>query len=239
MDLTFFTPPDVPEIGTSGVLLVDKPQTWTSFDVVNKLKRVLKQKKIGHAGTLDPMATGLLIVCVGRSATKHIEQFMGMEKTYTATLRLGEVTPSYDADTPVSEFRAWQHLSESDIRAACLAFKGEIEQRPPLFSALKIDGERLYKKARRGENIEVPTRTVHIAELSVLRIDGQAVEIEVRCSKGTYIRSLAFDIGEKLGCGAHLVGLRRTQIGTYRVENAFQMRDFIDQNPTESPTDIS
>lgn len=223
MDLPFFNPPDVPEIGASGVLLIDKPQTWTSFDVVNKLKRLLQQKKIGHAGTLDPMATGLLIVCVGRAATKHIDQFMGMEKVYTATFRLGESTPSYDADSEVTQTRAWQHLSEDDIRSACAAFEGEIEQRPPIFSAIKIGGERLYKKARRGEEVEIPTRKVFIHHLKVLEIRGQEVAVEVKCSKGTYIRSLAHDIGEVLGCGAHLSALRRTQIGEFKVENAYQL----------------
>jgi tRNA pseudouridine55 synthase len=224
-ELTFFNPPDVPEMGASGVLLVDKPQTWTSFDVVNKLKGILKQKKIGHAGTLDPMATGLLIVCVGRSATKHIDQFMGMEKGYTATLRLGEITPSYDADSEVTQISEWKHLSEAEIEAACMQFVGEIEQRPPIFSAIKIAGERLYKKARRGEEIDIPTRKVQILSLELLSINGQDVQIAVKCSKGTYIRSLAHDIGQVLGCGAHLIALRRTQIGNYHVDNAFNLSD--------------
>ena len=202
------------------VLLVDKPAGWTSFDVIRRLRRVLPVRKIGHAGTLDPMATGLLICLVGR-ATKLMEAFMGMPKEYTGTLRLGEVTPSYDADTEVSERRDWRHLTDADLEAARLRFVGDIEQRPPIYSAVKVEGERLYKKARRGETMETPPRRVSVTAFELTGRDGADVSFLVRCSKGTYVRSLAHDFGAVLGVGAHLVALRRTAIGPYRVDRAW------------------
>lgn len=214
--------PSMPASWERAVLLVDKPPGWSSFDVIRRLRRLLTVRKIGHAGTLDPMATGLLICLVGR-ATKLQDTFMGLGKTYTGTLRLGEITPSYDAETDVVERQAWQHLTDDDLDAARQAFLGQIEQRPPMYSAVKVGGERLYKKARRGETIERPPRTVTLEEFSILRRDGADVDFRVRCSKGTYIRSLAHDFGATLGVGAHLTALRRTAIGPHRVEDAWTL----------------
>lgn len=206
-----------------GIFLMDKPQTWTSFDVVAKMRNLLRIKKIGHAGTLDPMATGLLIVCVGRAATSQIDSFMGMDKTYIGSMRLGEVTPSYDADAEVTERIPAEHITLADVEAAKAAFVGAIEQRPPMFSAIKIGGERLYKKARRGEEIELPLRQVTIHEFTLLEKNGNDVTFRVRCSKGTYIRSLAHDLGQVLGVGAHLNMLRRTAIGDFSIEDAWTL----------------
>jgi len=170
------------------VLPVDKPKGWSSFDVIRKLRKVLGIRKIGHAGTLDPMATGLLICLVGR-ATKLMESFMHLPKTYTGTLRLGEVTPSYDAETEVTERMAWTHVTDEDLEHARKAFLGEITQRPPMYSAIKVGGERLYKKARRGEVVERPPRTVRIDAFTLTGRDGADVSFRVQCSKGTYVRS--------------------------------------------------
>ena len=212
--------PDLPDDYGRVVLLMDKPKGWSSFDVIRKLRRLLPVRKIGHAGTLDPMATGLLICLVGR-ATKLMETFMGLPKTYEGTLRLGEVTPSYDAETEVAERHAWQHLTEADLEAARTQFVGEIIQHAPMYSAVKVGGERLYKKARRGEAVERPPRQVRIDAFDLTGWDGADVSFHVDCSKGTYIRSLAHDMGQTLGVGAHLVALRRTAIGPYRVDKAW------------------
>jgi len=218
--------PNLPEGYERAVLLVDKPRGWTSFDVIRKLRGLLSHaagtrvRKIGHAGTLDPMATGLLICLIGR-ATKQMEAFMGLTKTYEGTLRLGEITPSYDAETDVSEQRAWEHLTQADLETARLEFLGLITQLPPMYSAVKVGGERLYKKARRGEEVERPTRQVRIDALGWTAWEGPDVSFAVQCSKGTYIRSLAHDLGQRLGVGAHLVALRRTAIGPYRVAEAW------------------
>ena len=218
--------PNLPEGFERAVLLVDKPRGWTSFDVIRKLRGLLSRaagvrvRKIGHAGTLDPMATGLLICLVGR-ATKQMEAFMGLPKTYEGTLRLGEVTPSYDTETDVSERRAWEHLTPSNLEAARQAFLGPITQRAPMYSAVKVGGERLYKKARRGEEVERPPRPVRIDAFDVTGWEGSDVSFDVQCSKGTYIRSLAHDFGQRLGVGAHLVALRRTAIGPYPVDEAW------------------
>lgn len=220
---------------TAGIFLVDKPKEWTSFDVVAKMRRILHIKKIGHAGTLDPMATGLLLVCVGRTATSQIDTFMGMEKEYTGMIRLGETTESYDAESEVLETVSADHLTLAEVQAAGMAFRGEIGQRPPMFSAIKIGGERLYKKARRGEMVKVPERSVTIYDFDLLGKSGNDVPFRVRCSKGTYIRSLAHDLGQKLGVGAHLTVLRRTGIGPFRVEDAWTMPQLMEiQRPTIS-----
>jgi tRNA pseudouridine55 synthase len=213
-------PPDLPESFESVVLPVDKPHGWSSFDVVRKLRRLLGVKKIGHAGTLDPMATGLLICLVGR-ATRQMEHFMHQPKEYTGTLRLGQTTDSYDAEGTIVSERAWEHVGLEDVRAAGERFVGEIEQRTPMFSAVKVGGERLYRKARRGETIERPTRRVTVYALEITDRRGRDVDFRVSCSRGTYIRALASDMGEILGCGAHLVALRRTAIGDTRVEEAW------------------
>ena len=212
--------PDLPTDFGRLVLLVDKPQGWSSFDVIRKLRRLLPVRKIGHAGTLDPMATGLLICLIGR-ATKLMEVFMGLPKAYTGTLRLGEVTPSFDAETEVSGRVAWDHLTEADLEAARHLFLGDLTQTPPMYSAVKVDGERLYKKARRGESVERPPRQVRIDAFDLTRWDGPDVSFRVECSKGTYIRSLADDFGRALGVGAHLTVLRRTAIGPHRVDAAW------------------
>lgn len=200
---------------------MDKPKGWSSFDVIRCLRRLLSIRKIGHAGTLDPMATGLLIVLVGRKATKQMQHFMDLPKRYTGTLRLGEVTPSYDAETDVTERKPWACVSQEALAQAAASFTGTITQRPPMYSAVKVKGERLYKKARRGETVDRPPRVVTIEELTWTGRDGADVSFQVKCSKGTYIRSLAHDIGQSLGCGAYLVQLRRTAIGPYEVDRAW------------------
>ena len=207
---------------TGEVLLLDKPLTWTSFDVVRKVKNALRIKKIGHAGTLDPLATGLLILCTGRK-TKDIDQIQAQEKEYTGTFRLGETTPSFDLETAVDLVRPYAHLTDAEIMAATLPFMGTIQQTPPLFSAVKIDGQRAYEIARQGKEAEIKSKTVEIKTFELTRIALPEVDFRVVCSKGTYIRSLARDLGVALGCGAHLTRLVRTRIGEYRVEDAFSL----------------
>lgn len=214
--------PRLPAPDAAAALLIDKPKGWSSFDVIRRLRPLLGVRKIGHAGTLDPMATGLLICLLGR-ATKQMEAFMGLPKQYAGTLRLGETTPSYDAETPVEAVRPWEHLTDADLEAARQAFVGLIAQRPPLYSAVKVGGERLYKKARRGELAERPVRQVEVTRFALTARRGPEVDFEVDCSKGTYIRSMAHDFGEALGVGAHLVALRRVAIGPHRVGAAWTM----------------
>ncbi|QXD14792.1 tRNA pseudouridine(55) synthase TruB [Rhodocaloribacter litoris] len=216
--------PRLPATFEQAVLPVDKPPGWSSFDVIRALRRLLGVRKIGHAGTLDPMATGLLICLVGR-ATKRMASFMELPKTYEGTLRLGEVTPSYDAETEVAERRPWEHVTEAMLEEVRRRFVGEVEQQPPMYSAVKVGGERLYRKARRGEVVERPPRRVRIAAFELTGRDGPDVSFRVHCSKGTYIRTLAHDFGQVLGCGAHLVALRRTAIGPYGVEAAWRLQD--------------
>ncbi|MDB5234927.1 MAG: pseudouridine synthase [Hymenobacter sp.] len=207
---------------TGEVLLLDKPLTWTSFDVVRKVKNALRIKKIGHAGTLDPLATGLLILCTGRK-TKEIDLIQAQEKEYTGTFRLGETTPSFDLETAVDMARPYAHLTEAQITAATLPFIGQIQQTPPLFSAVKIDGKRAYEIARQGLEAEIKSKTVEIKSFELTRIALPEVDFRVVCSKGTYIRSLARDLGLALGCGAHLTRLMRSRIGEYRVEDAYSL----------------
>jgi tRNA pseudouridine55 synthase len=220
MEIVYYYP-DFPS-REAAALLVDKPQGWTSFDVIRKLRRILGVKKIGHAGTLDPMATGLLICLVGK-ATKTMEHFLGLPKTYTGTLRLGEETPSYDADLEVTVRREWSQVTASDLESTRQQFLGEIEQIPPMYSAVKVGGERLYKKARRGEVIERAARKVVIYDFKLTDVAGPDVSFEIRCTKGTYIRSLAHDFGAVLGVGAHLTALRRTTIGEHHVNKAWSI----------------
>ncbi|MTI22071.1 tRNA pseudouridine(55) synthase TruB [Fulvivirga sp. RKSG066] len=201
------------------VLLVDKPLTWTSFDVVKKLRYHLKVKKIGHAGTLDPLATGLLILCTGKM-TKQIEKFQAQEKEYTGQFVLGQTTPSYDLETEPTEPVDISHITESDIKSKTTQFTGVIEQTPPVFSAIKVKGKRAYESARKGEDIKLKSRQVEISEFDITAIDNNAVSFRVVCSKGTYIRSLAHDFGQALGVGAYLSKLRRTRIGDFKVDNA-------------------
>ncbi|WP_028296857.1 tRNA pseudouridine(55) synthase TruB [Olivibacter sitiensis] len=208
------------------VLLVDKPYKWTSFDVVSKIRNSLKPLKIkvGHAGTLDPLATGLLIVCTGKK-TKTIDELQAQEKEYTGSFVLGSTTPTYDLESEPSEAVSLEGLSEDKINSACALFLGNIEQYPPAHSAVKVGGERLYEKARRGEEIELKARAVTIMAFDITRIDLPEVDFRVVCSKGTYIRSLAHDFGQTLGVGAYLGALRRTRSGDFHVDDAFQVLD--------------
>lgn len=214
--------PTLPSSWHGAALGFDKPQGWSSFDVIRKLRPLLQIKKIGHAGTLDPMATGLLICLVGR-ATKAMTRFLELEKTYTGTLKLGEVTPSYDAETPVTATAPWAQVALEDIQRARDGFLGPITQLTPMYAAVKVGGERLYKKARRGETVPRPPREVHVSSFDLVGVDGPYVSFEVTCSKGTYIRSLAHDLGQRLGCGAHLTALRRTAIGPFHVDGAWTL----------------
>ena len=209
-------------------ILIDKPKGITSFGAIRRLRRVFGIKKVGHAGTLDPMATGLLIVLVGRKATREQDRFTGLPKVYSGAIRLGETTASYDTETPVEESKPTDHLTESDLEAARQKFVGEIEQYPPMFSAIKVGGERLYKKARRGEMIEIKPRHVTISRFDLVERRGSDVDFLVHCTKGTYIRSLAHDLGEELGVGGHLVALRREAIGPYRVEDAWGLEELVE-----------
>jgi len=201
------------------VFLVNKPYTWTSFDVVNKLRYLLKTKKIGHAGTLDPLATGLLIVCSGKM-TKRINDFMGMEKEYTGRFVLGQTTPSYDLETIPSEPRDISHLTHETITGITKRFLGTIEQLPPAHSAIKINGKRAYEFARAGNDVALKPRPVEIRTFEITSIDLPSVSFRVVCSKGTYIRSLARDVGSALGVGAYLSELCRTRIGDFVLEKA-------------------
>ncbi|KAG2435888.1 hypothetical protein HXX76_007083 [Chlamydomonas incerta] len=215
----------------NGVILVDKPLGWTSFDVCGKIRnmiRFLEVKKVGHAGTLDPNATGLLIVCTGKG-TKFCDDFQAQDKEYSGTLRLGEFTPSYDAESEVTERSAWEHITDEELQAAAARFVGDIMQVPPMFSAIKVGGMKMYQLAREGQALELPPRPVTISSLRVWRdaASRQDVHFYVHCTKGTYIRSLAHDLGRALGSHAHLVALRREASGDYRVSDAWQMADLI------------
>jgi len=207
------------------ILLIDKPLEWSSFQAVNALKWAIRKKfglkkiKIGHAGTLDPLATGLLIICTGKF-TKRIPELQGQVKEYTGTFTLGATTPSYDMETEVNETFPTDHLSDKTIHEATKSFLGEIEQVPPIFSALKKDGKRLYELAREGKQVEIKSRKIEILEFEITRIALPEVDFRVVCSKGTYIRSLAHDFGKAVGSGAYLSKLRRTKIGDFNVDNA-------------------
>ena len=213
------------------VLLIDKPLNWTSFQVVNKVRWLIKQRfglkkiKVGHAGTLDPLATGLLILCTGKF-TKKIETFQAQEKEYTGTFTLGATTPSYDLETEIDQTFDISEITSEEVNKATEQFTGEIQQQPPVFSALKKEGKRLYEYARAGEEVEIPKRTVHISAFEITQIELPAVDFKVACSKGTYIRSLAHDFGKALQNGAHLSALRRTKIGDFSVEKAITIEDF-------------
>lgn len=204
-------------------LLVDKPEGLTSFDVVERVRAETGADKVGHAGTLDPMATGLLIVLVSRTATRLQEAFMHLPKTYEGTMRLGQRTPSHDAETEVEEETDVSHLARNDIEAARQQFLGWIEQVPPMYSAVRVDGERLYEKARRGETVDRPPRQVRIDEFDLQGWSPPSLAFSVVCSKGTYIRGLARDLGDELGVGAHLTALRRKEVGPYSVSDAWPL----------------
>lgn len=214
------------------VLLIDKPLNWTSFQVVNKLRWKirktfnLKKIKVGHAGTLDPLATGLLVICTGKM-TKQIEGFQAQIKEYTGTIALGSTTPSFDLETDVNKTFPTNHITEELIHETTKQFIGEIDQYPPVFSAIKKDGKRLYEFARAGESVEIKSRKITISEFDITKIEGQNIDFRVVCSKGTYIRSLANDFGKAMNSGSHLSVLRRTKIGAFDVDNAMSIDDFI------------
>ena len=214
------------------VLLIDKPLEWTSFQAVNKLRWHIKQRfgikkiKVGHAGTLDPLATGLLIICTGKQ-TKQIHIYQGQVKEYTGTFTIGATTPSYDLETEIDKKYPIAHISEELIKQSAIQFIGDIQQKPPIFSAIKKDGKRLYELARKGETTEIKARNVTIFEFEITKINLPEIEFRVACSKGTYIRSLAFDFGKALGSGAYLSSLRRTKIGDFSVDKAVSIEHFI------------
>ena len=214
------------------VLLIDKPLEWTSFQAVNKIRWHIKQRfkikkiKVGHAGTLDPLATGLLIICTGKQ-TKQINIYQGQIKEYTGTFTIGATTPSYDLETEVDKTFSTDHITEELLHETTKQVVGEIQQKPPMFSAIKKDGKRLYELARKGETTEIKARTVTVSEFEITKINLQEVEFRVVCSKGTYIRSLAFDFGLALNSGAHLSALRRTKIGDFSVDNGVSIEGFI------------
>ncbi len=208
------------------VLLIDKPKEWTSFDAVKKIRNAIKIKKVGHAGTLDPLATGLLIICTGKF-TKKIDEYQAQEKEYTGTFTLGATTASGDLEQDVIPAGSLENITEEHILAATHQFTGDIEQIPPAHSAIKVDGERVYKKARKGIEVILKPRAVTIHHFEITAIDLPVVAFKVICSKGTYIRSLAMDLGQALGCGAYLSDLRRTRIGEFSINNALSLNDFI------------
>lgn len=215
------------------VLLIDKPLDWTSFQVVNKLRWAIRKKhnlkkiKVGHAGTLDPLATGLLVICTGKK-TKEIQTFQGQEKVYTGTIVLGSTTPSYDLETEIDQTFPTEHISETLIHETTKQFIGDIQQFPPVFSAIKKEGKRLYEFAREGKEVEIQSRTINISEFEITQINGLQVDFRVVCSKGTYIRSLAHDFGKALNSGGHLSALRRTRIGDFSIENSQSIDSFLD-----------
>lgn len=212
------------------VLLLNKPLGWTSFDVVNKLRKKLKIKKIGHAGTLDPLATGLLVICTGKM-TKQIDRFQAQEKEYTGKLILGQTTPSHDLETQVTEPVSIEHISEHDLLTTVKKFQGTIQQIPPLHSAIKVDGQRAYAFARKGKEVELKPREVVVSTFEITEVQKPALKFRIVCSKGTYIRSLARDFGNELGVGAYLSELCRTRIGDFRLEQALSLDDINPELP--------
>ena len=217
---------------TGEMILIDKELNWTSFDVVSKLRNSIKKKlnikkiKVGHAGTLDPLATGLLIICTGKM-TKKINKFSGLNKTYVGKMTIGSTTPSYDLETKPNVYYPTEHINKNLIIKTAKKFVGKIEQKPPVFSAVKKDGVRLYKLARKGVKVEVEKREIIIHDFLISSINFPEVEFSLTCSKGTYIRSLAHDFGKELGSGAHLSELRRISIGDYTVDNSLKLMEFI------------
>jgi len=215
-------------------ILIDKPLNWTSFQVVNKLRWEIRQKynikkiKVGHAGTLDPLATGLLIICTGKF-TKKINLIQAEKKEYTGTFTLGATTPSYDLETEINEIFSINHITEEGIEETAQSFLGEIDQVPPLYSAIKKDGIRLYELARKGETTEIKSRKTTIFEFEIVKMNLPNIQFRIVCSKGTYIRSLAYDFGKALKSGAHLSALRRTKSGDYQVNNSMSITQFIEK----------
>jgi len=223
------------------VLLINKPSGWTSFDVVNKMRGAIRnflrehseeskakagKIKVGHAGTLDPLATGLLIICTGK-LTKRIDEFMAKEKEYTGNITFGASTASYDSETPPEHIFETSYLTKEEITNASKSFIGDIQQIPPMYSAIKIDGKKLYELARKGETVEIKPREVHIKEFELSQFELPTVSFRIVCSKGTYIRSIAHDLGKALNNGAYLSSLRRTRIGEFKVEDAMEVSEFV------------
>lgn len=207
------------------VLLIDKPLRWTSFDVVRKIRNITRTKKVGHAGTLDPLATGLLIVCTGKF-TKKINEYMAQEKEYTGTITLGAITPTYDLESNPENPRPYEHITDSDLIDALKKFTGSILQIPPIHSAIKKEGKRVYELARKGQEVKLDPRPVTISEFEIVKTELPVVHFRVVCSTGTYIRSLANDFGAALGCGGYLSSLCRTRIGNFLLKNAMSMEHF-------------
>ncbi len=219
---------DVNQYSEGKILLIDKPLTWTSFDVVKKLRYALKVKKIGHAGTLDPLATGLLLIGTGKF-TKKLNELQGLDKTYEGIIGIGKTTPSYDLETEFDSERDYSHLTITDITRAAEAFTGEIDQIPPAHSAVKVGGKRAYKMARKNEEVKIDPRRVTIKTFEILSFNDDEVQFRIDCSKGTYIRSIARDFGESLGVGGYLKSLRRTKIGDYSVDEAEDLISFVEK----------
>jgi tRNA pseudouridine55 synthase len=210
--------------GSGEVILIDKPMSWSSFKVIHEIRKLITERKVGHAGTLDPMATGLLILCTGKK-TKEITLYQEQVKTYTGSIRLGVTSPSMDLETEISPGKPVT-VSDEDIFRARESFTGTISQVPPMYSAIKLNGKTLYKLARKGKTVEREPREVTVFDFTISKIELPEVFFEITCSKGTYLRVIAHDFGELLGCGALLSSLRRTKIGGYSVDNALNMNDF-------------
>ncbi len=210
-------------IPDDAIYLLNKPFEWSSFKLVKRLKFYTKKKRVGHAGTLDPLATGLMIICTGK-CTKMIEQIQNLSKTYTGVFNFGKTTPSFDLETEFDNTYEYSHIEKQQIQETIKLFKGDVVQTPPQYSAIKVNGTRAYKKARIGEYIEIKSRTIHIYEFEV---DGELPDLnfEVKCSKGTYIRTLANDFAKKLESGCYLTELKRTEIGFFNIENAFEIEE--------------
>lgn len=221
------------------VILIDKPLNWTSFQVVNKVRWLIKKQfgikkiKVGHAGTLDPLATGLLVLCTGKM-TKQIDTFQAETKTYTGVITLGSTTPSFDLETEIDHYYPVEHVTNEVIHKSTNQFKGDIEQFPPVFSAIKKDGKRLYEFARAGQQVDIKSRRINISKFEITHINGNELSFLVVCSKGTYIRSLANDFGRALNSGAHLSELRRTQSGDFNVNDAFTIETFEEELTTSN-----
>ena len=210
------------------VILIDKPLRWTSFDVIRKIRNLIRIKKVGHAGTLDPLATGLLIVCTGKF-TKRINEYMAQEKEYKGSFTLGATTASYDLEQQPGNYRSFEHITAEQIKSETLQFTGEILQVPPAHSAIQIDGKRVYELARQGKEVIIEPRRVTVSEFEITGVDLPQVHFRIVCSTGTYIRSLANDLGIALGCGAYLSSLCRTRIGAFRLDDALTMEEFEDE----------
>lgn len=206
------------------VLLIDKPLRWTSFDVIRKIRNLIKIKKVGHAGTLDPLATGLLIVCTGKF-TKKINEYMAQEKEYTGSITLGATTPTYDLESEPQNFKPFDQITQQQLQQTAQSFTGKVLQTPPIHSAIKKEGRRVYELARQGIDVKLEPRAVTISEFQLVNIQLPVVEFKVVCSTGTYIRSLANDFGERLGCGGYLSRLCRTRIGHFLLEDAMTISE--------------